>query len=78
MHNKMGEGHVCHLPFEDHDVSLLSTKHVALRKTIAQEIAYHKHIIQTQANQTIEMYLFSNLDLLICYDKKDMVKDHDL
>jgi hypothetical protein len=22
--------------------------------------------------------LFNNLDLLRCYDKKDMVKDHDL
>jgi hypothetical protein len=58
---------------------LLSTKHVVLRKTIAQEIAYHKQSIQTQStNQTIEKYLFNDLDLLICYDKKDMVKDHDL
>jgi hypothetical protein len=52
MHNKMGEGYVCHLPFEDHDVSLLSTKHVVLRKTIAQEITYHKQSIQTQSNKS--------------------------
>jgi hypothetical protein len=65
--------------FEDHDVLLLSTKHVALCKTIAQEIAYHKHTIPTQSNKsTIEKYLFNNLILLRCYDKRDMVKDHDL
>ena len=34
---------------------LFSTKHVALRKTIAQEIAYHKQSIQhNQTNQIIE------------------------
>jgi hypothetical protein len=48
----MGRGYVCHLPFEDHNASLLSTKHVALRKTIAQEIAYHKQSIQTQSNKS--------------------------
>jgi hypothetical protein len=65
--------------FEDHDVSLLSTKLVALRKTIAQEIAYHKQSIPTQSNkQAIEKCLFNNLDLLRCYDKKDMVTDHEL
>jgi hypothetical protein len=32
--------------------------------------------MQTQStNQTIEKCLFNNLDLLICYDKKDMAKD---
>jgi hypothetical protein len=65
--------------FEDHDVLLLSTKHVALRKTIAQEIAYHKHTIQTQSNKTNNWkYLFNNLDSLRYYVKKDMAKDHDL
>jgi hypothetical protein len=65
--------------FEDHDVPLLSTKHVALRTNYSTEIAYHKQTIQTQSNKsTIEKGLFNNLDLLRCYDKKDMVKDHDL
>jgi hypothetical protein len=36
--------------FEDHDVSLLSTKRVALRTNYSTEIAYHKHTIQTQSN----------------------------
>jgi hypothetical protein len=48
----MGREHVCHLPFEEYDVSLLSTEYVALRKTIAQEIAYHKQSIQTQSNNS--------------------------
>ena len=65
--------------FEDHDVSLLSTKHVALRTNYSTR----KHTINTpyklnQTKQTIEMGWFNNLDLLRCYDKKDMVKDHDL
>jgi hypothetical protein len=65
--------------FEDHDVPLLSTKHVALRTNYSMEITSHQHIIQTQTtNQTIEKYLFNNLVLLRCYDKKDMTKDHDL
>jgi hypothetical protein len=64
---------------EEQDASLLSTKHVTLRKTIAQE----KHNINTpykhnQTIQTIERCLCNKLDLLRCYDKKDMVKDHDL
>jgi hypothetical protein len=76
----MGKGNMCvTCLFEDHDVSLLSTKHVALRKNYSTEITYHKQSIQTQSNnQTIEKYLFNKLDLLRCYDKKDMVKDHDL
>jgi hypothetical protein len=48
--------------FEDHDVSLLSTKHVALRTNYSTEIAYHKHTKQyNQTNQTIEKCLFNNL-----------------
>jgi hypothetical protein len=59
---------------------LLSTKHVVLRKTIAQE---KNHNINTpyrhnQSNQTIERCLFNKFDLLGRYDKKDMVRDHDL
>jgi hypothetical protein len=65
--------------FGDHDVSLLSTKHVALRTNYSTEITYHKQSIQTQSiKQTIERGLFNNLVLLRCYDKKDMVNDHDL
>jgi hypothetical protein len=37
--------------FEDHDVPLLSTKHVALRTNYSTEIAYHKQTIQTQFKQ---------------------------
>jgi hypothetical protein len=76
----MGKGACVSLAFLKITIfPLLSTKHVALRKTIAQEIAYHKQSIQhNQTNQTIEKYLFNNLDLLRCYDKKDLVKDHDL
>jgi hypothetical protein len=58
---------------------LLSTKHVALRTNYSTEVAYHKQSIQhSQTNQTIEKCLFNNLDLLRCYDKRDVVKDHDL
>jgi hypothetical protein len=65
--------------FEDHDVSLLSTRHVALCTNYNTEIAYHKQSIQTQSTiQTNEKCLFNNLDLLRCYDKKDMEKGHDL
>ena len=65
--------------FEDHDVSLLSTKHVALHTSYSTKwhninTPYKHNLI----NQTIEKCLFNNLDLLICYDKKDMAKDHDL
>jgi hypothetical protein len=57
---------------------LLSTKHVALRKTIAQEIAYHKQSIQhNQTNKQLKSGCFNKSDLLGCYDKKDMAKDHD-
>jgi hypothetical protein len=65
--------------FEDHDVSLLSTKHVALRTNYSTEITYHKQSIQTQSNKSNNWkVLVYNLDLLRCHDKKDMVKDHDL
>jgi hypothetical protein len=37
---------------EEQDASLPSTKHVTLRKTIAQEIAQHKHTTQTQSNNS--------------------------
>jgi hypothetical protein len=48
--------------FEDLLVSLLSTKHVALRTNYSTEITYHKHTIQTQSNKsTIEKCLFNNL-----------------
>jgi hypothetical protein len=59
---------VCHLPFEEHDPSLLSTKHVALRTNYNTKIAQHKHTIQYKHNQTrqaIEKNLFNTLDLLI-------------
>jgi hypothetical protein len=44
--------------FEEYDISLLSTKHVALRTNYNTEIAQHKHTIQThQTRQTIEKCL---------------------
>jgi hypothetical protein len=33
----MGKGHVCHLPFEEHDVSFPSTKRVVLRTNYSTE-----------------------------------------
>jgi hypothetical protein len=55
MHNKMGEGYVCHLPFEDHDVLFLSTKLVALRTNYSTEITYHKQSIQhNQTNKQLK------------------------
>jgi hypothetical protein len=75
----MGKGHVCHLPFEDHDLSLLSTKHVVLRTNYSTERTYHKQSIQTQSNkQTIERCLFNNLDLLRCYDRKIWQRKYEL
>jgi hypothetical protein len=40
--------------FEDHDLSLLSTKHVALHTCYNIEIAQHKHTIPiaTKSNKT--------------------------
>jgi hypothetical protein len=50
---KMGKGTCVSLAFfEDHDVSLLSTKHVALRTNYSIEITSHKHTIQTQPNKS--------------------------
>jgi hypothetical protein len=79
-YSKMGKGTCVSLAFfEDHDVPLLSTKHVALRTNYSTEIAHHKQTIQTQSNKSNNWKgLFNNLDLLRCYDKKYMVKDHDL
>jgi hypothetical protein len=41
---------------------------------------FHRLASRANARATplVEKYLFNNLDLLICYDKEDMVKDHDL
>jgi hypothetical protein len=61
--------------FEEHDLSLISTKHVALRTSYNIEITQHKHTIQSKHNQTrqtIEKCWFNNLDLLRYYDKRDM------
>jgi hypothetical protein len=63
--------------FEVHDLSLLSTKHVALYTSYNTEIAQHKHTIQFKHNQTrqaIEKCLFNLLDLLRFCDKRDMAK----
>jgi hypothetical protein len=38
--------------FKVHELSLLSTKYVALRTSYNIEIAQHKHTIQTKHNQT--------------------------
>jgi hypothetical protein len=63
--------------FEVHELSLLSTKYVALRISYNTEIAQQKHTIQTKHNQTrqtIEKCLFNILDLLRFCDKRDMAK----
>jgi hypothetical protein len=64
--------------FEVHDLSLLSTRYVALRTNYNTEITQHKHTIHSNHNQTreaIKKYWFNILDLLRYYDKRDMVKD---
>jgi hypothetical protein len=38
--------------FEEYDLLLLSTKHVALHSNYNTEIAIHKQTIQTQSNKT--------------------------
>jgi hypothetical protein len=61
--------------FEDHDLSLLSTKHVALRTNYNTEITQHKHTIQykhNQTRQTIEKGLFNNLGYPRYCDRRDM------
>jgi hypothetical protein len=54
--------------FEDHDVPLLSTKHVALRTNYSTEIAYHKQTIQTQSNKSnnwkVFVYQFRFIEML--------------
>jgi hypothetical protein len=75
----MGKGHVCHLPFEEHDVSLPSTKRVVLRTNYNIEGTQHKHSKQSQTNNlSNRRYSFNHLALLRCCDLEGMVKDHDL
>jgi hypothetical protein len=54
--------------FEDHDISLLSTKLVALRINYSTEIAYHKQSIQTQSNKSnnwkVFVWQFRFIDML--------------
>ena len=62
--------------FEDHNLSLLSTKHVAPRTNYNIDITQHKHTIQTQAiKATIEKGLFNNLDFSRYSDRRDMTID---
>jgi hypothetical protein len=59
--------------FDDHDLSLLSTKHVDLHTKYNTAIIQHKNIIQhNQTRQAIEKCLFNILHLLRCCDEKDM------
>jgi hypothetical protein len=61
--------------FEEYDLSLFSTNHVALRTNYNTEITYHKHTHKhNQTRQTIEKCLFNNLDFLGYCDKRDMAK----
>jgi hypothetical protein len=63
--------------FEVHELSLLSTKHVALRTNYNTELTQHKHTIQSNHNQTrqiIEKYLFNNLGYSRYCDREDMAK----
>jgi hypothetical protein len=65
------------LPFEDHDLSLLSTKHGALHTNYNTKLTQHKHttpIATKQIEQTIENSLFNILDLLRFCDKRDMAR----
>jgi hypothetical protein len=64
--------------FGVHDLSLISTKYVALRTNYNIEIAQHKHIIQTKHNQTrqaIKKCWFNILDFLRYYERIDMTKE---
>jgi hypothetical protein len=75
----MGREHVCHLPSEDHDVSLPSTKRVVPRTNYSTEGTQHKHSKQSQtSNLSNQRYLFNHLALWRCCDLEGMVKDHDL
>jgi hypothetical protein len=63
--------------FEVHDLSLLSTRYVALSTNYNTEITQHKHTIQSKHNQTrqaIEKSWFNILDLLRYYDKRDIAR----
>jgi hypothetical protein len=65
--------------FEDHDPSLLSTKHVALSTSYNTKIAQHKHTIQSKHNQSrqeIEKCWFNISDFLKLCDKRDVAKDY--
>jgi hypothetical protein len=74
----MGEGYVCHLPFEEHDVSLPPTKRVVPRTNYSTEGTKHKHSKQSQTyNLSNRRNSFNHLALLRCSDLKDMVKDHE-
>jgi NMD protein affecting ribosome stability and mRNA decay len=63
--------------FEDHDLSLLSTKHVALCTNCNTKLTQRKHTIQSKHNQTrqtSEKCWFIILDFLRYYDKRDAAK----
>jgi hypothetical protein len=65
------------LPF-GHDLSLLSTRHTALRTSYNIIIAPHKHNIQSkhkQTRQAIGKCWFNILDLLRYCDERDMAKN---
>jgi hypothetical protein len=59
--------------FEVQALSLLSTKHVALRTSYSIEITQHKHTIQSNIikRQTIEKYWFNILDVVRYCDMRD-------
>jgi hypothetical protein len=74
---KVGRRYVCHLPLEDHNLSLLSTRYVALRSNYNTEITQHKYTIKSKHNQirqAIKKCLFNILDLLRFCGKRDMAK----
>jgi hypothetical protein len=63
--------------FEVHELSLLSTKYVALHTNYNTKIEQYKHSIQykhNQARQAIEKCWFNILDFLGVYDKRDLAK----
>jgi hypothetical protein len=63
--------------FEDHDLSLLSTKHVALSTSYNTKIAQHKHTIQSKHSQTRQAFekgWFNLLNLLRYCGKRDKAK----
>jgi hypothetical protein len=63
--------------FEVHELSLLSTKYVALRTSYNIELTQHKHTIQLNHNKTrqaIEKGWFNILYLLRYCGKRDMAK----